>query len=216
MYNPYDHYFNKAKKEWYKARSAFKLEEIQQKFGIFNAGVRAVIDVGCAPWSWLQYVASQMQHYHKNSILLNSKNSSAYTVRNDDYIVVWFDLKPVKMSLPHVYAYQQDITDASAVQEILSTHHIQQVDLIISDMAPNTIGVKDIDAIRSFDLLEQWFRMFENLLKKDGKAVVKVFMWPGFDEYVKKMKDLFGGKSIKIYKPDASRTNSKETYVIKL
>jgi 23S rRNA (uridine2552-2'-O)-methyltransferase len=80
------------------------------------------------------------------------------------------------MSLPHVYAYQQDITDASAVQEILSTHHIQQVDLIISDMAPNTIGVKDIDAIRSFDLLEQWFRMFENLLKKDGKAVVKVFM----------------------------------------
>ncbi len=58
--------------------------------------------------------------------------------------------------------------------------------------------------------------MFENLLKKDGKAVVKVFMGPGFDEYVKRMKDLFGGKSIKIYKPDASRTQSKETYVIKI
>jgi 23S rRNA (uridine2552-2'-O)-methyltransferase len=115
-----------------------------------------------------------------------------------------------------VYPYQQDITDADAVKKILSIHNIEQVDVIISDMAPNTIGVKDIDAIRSFDLLEQWFWMFEYLLKKDGKAVVKVFMGPGFDQYVKRMKDLFGGKSIKIYKPDASRTNSKETYVVKV
>lgn len=205
MYNPYDHYFNKAKKEWYKARSAFKLESIQEKFGIFDASVCTVIDVGCAPWSRLQYAASQLQKFHTKSPNLSK-----------DCVIVWFDLKSVKISLPYVYPYQQDITDADAVKKILSIHNIEQVDVIISDMAPNTIGVKDIDAIRSFDLLEQWFWMFEYLLKKDGKAVVKVFMGPGFDQYVKRMKDLFGGKSIKIYKPDASRTNSKETYVVKV
>lgn len=115
-----------------------------------------------------------------------------------------------------MYAYQQDITDREKVQQILSNHQIEKVDCIISDMAPNTIGVKDIDAIRSFDLLEQWFWMLEELLAPGGKVVVKLFMGPGFDEYVKRMKDLFGGKNIKIFKPDASRTNSKETYVIKV
>jgi len=115
-----------------------------------------------------------------------------------------------------MFAYKQDITDRVGVQHILTEHSIDQVDCIISDMAPNTIGVKDIDAIRSFDLLEKSFWMYEELLKKNGKFVVKVFMGPGFDEYVKRMKDLFGGKNIKIFKPDASRTNSKETYVIKV
>lgn len=199
MYNPYDHYFNKAKKEWYKARSAFKLEAIQDKFHIFDKSVRTVIDVWCAPGSWLQYASSQLEKFAiSNPILL------------------WFDLKPVKISLPHMFAYKQDITDRVGVQRILTEHSVDKVDCIISDMAPNTIGVKDIDAIRSFDLLEKSFWMYEELLKKNGKFVVKVFMGPGFDEYVKRMKDLFGGKNIKIFKPDASRTNSKETYVIKV
>jgi 23S rRNA U2552 (ribose-2'-O)-methylase RlmE/FtsJ len=70
----------------------------------------------------------------------------------------------MKISLPHVYTYEQDITDREKVQQILSAHNIQKVDCIISDMAPNTIGIKDIDAIRLFDLLEQWFWMLEELL----------------------------------------------------
>ena len=205
MYNPYDHYFNKAQKEWYKARSAFKLEEIQQKFHIFDKRMCSVLDIWCSPWSWLQYAASQMQQLKTNSWKLK-----------DDCLIVWFDIKPTKISLPGVHTYQQDITDRDAVQGILSTHKIDRVDCIISDMAPNTMWLKDIDAIRSFDLLEQWFWMFEELLDKNGKAVVKVFMGPGFDEYVKRLKQLFGGKSIKVYKPDASRTQSKETYVIKV
>ncbi len=199
MYNPYDHYFNKAKKEWYKARSAFKLEAIQDKFHIFDKKVHTVIDVWCAPGSWLQYASAQLEKFSPSG-----------------HILLWFDLKTVKISLPHMYAYQQDITDREKVQQILSTHKIEKVDCIISDMAPNTIGVKDIDAIRSFDLLEQWFWMLEELLAPGGKVVVKLFMGPGFDEYIKRMKDLFGGKNIKIFKPDASRTNSKETYVIKI
>jgi len=205
MYNPYDHYFNKAQKEWYKARSAFKLEEIQQKFHIFDKTVSRVIDVWCAPWSWIQYTQSQLQKLKVKSWKMQ-----------DDYIIVWFDIKPVKISLPQVHTYQQDITDREKVQEILWKHHIDTVDCIISDMAPNTMGLKDIDAIRSYALLEQWFWMIEELLSPQGKVVVKLFMGPGFDEYIKRLKDLFGWKAIKVYKPDASRTNSKETYVIKV
>lgn len=199
MYDPFDHYFNKAKKDWYKARSAFKLEAIQDKFHIFDKNVRTVIDIWCAPGSWLQYASSQLQKFAVK-----------------DPILLWFDIKAVKISLPNMYAYKQDITDHDAVQKILTKHELTQVDCIISDMAPNTIGVKDIDAIRSIDLLEKSLWMYQELLKKNGKFVTKIFMWPGFDVYVKRMKDVFGWKHIKIYKPDASRTNSKETYVIKV
>lgn len=199
MYNPFDHYFNKAQKEWYKARSAFKLEEIQDKFHIFDKTVRTVIDIWCAPGSWLQYVAKEFQR-----------------LGIDDGLLLGFDIKDVKISLPNVHTYNQDITDRDAVQTILASHSLDSVDCIISDMAPNTMGLKDIDAIRAFGLLEESLWMYETLLKKNGKFVVKVFMWPGFDDYVKKMKDLFGGKSIKVYKPEASRTQSKETYVVKI
>lgn len=62
MYNPYDHYFKKAKKSGYKARSAFKLEEIDQKFDIFNQDTKSIIDIGCSPGSWLQYAYEKLTH----------------------------------------------------------------------------------------------------------------------------------------------------------
>lgn len=221
MYNPFDHYFTKAKKQGYKARSAFKLEAINEKFRIFDKNVHTVIDIGCAPWSRLQYAAKELQK-KAESLKQHNINSglprrrSAPPRNDEDYLIIGFDIKEVKISLPHVSTYKQDITDRVGVQQILDSHHIKQVDCIISDMAPNTIWLKDIDAIRAFDLLEQSLWMYETLLKPTGKFVTKVFMWPGFDQYVKRMKDVFGGKNIKIYKPEASRTQSKETYVIKI
>jgi 23S rRNA (uridine2552-2'-O)-methyltransferase len=83
-------------------------------------------------------------------------------------------------------------------------------------MAPNTIGVKDVDAIRLFELLEYVKPILKNLLKPEGKFVIKVFMGPGFEEFVKEMKTTFGGKHIKTLKPDACRKESKEIYVIKI
>ena len=225
MYNPFDHYFTKAKKEGYKARSAFKLEAIQDKFCIFDKNVHTVIDIGCAPGSRLQYASKELQNKAESSPRSTAgqgkqkampTSRQAESLAHDDYLIIGFDIKEVKISLPHVYTYKQDITDRVGVQKILDSHHIQQADCIISDMAPNTIWFKDIDAIRAFDLLEQSLWMYEILLKPTGKFVTKVFMWPGFDQYVKRMKDVFGGKNIKIYKPDASRTQSKETYVIKI
>lgn len=199
MYNPYDFYFKKAKKEGYKARSAFKLEEIQEKFHIITKSTKTVLDIGCAPGSWMQYTVAQLQK-----------------MKVKDYKVIWFDLKPVEINLPGMYTYVQDVTQQDKVNAILAQHDIQQVDFIQSDMAPNTIGHKEADAIRSIALLEETLRIYEKYLKPDGRFCTKIFMGPWFDDYVSNMKKLFGGKNIKVFKPASCRKESKETYVIKV
>ena len=194
-----DHYFKKAKKEWYKARSAFKLEEIQNKFHLFDKTTKTILDIGCAPGSRMQYAV----------ILMNKLHISQYKI-------LGIDIQDVDINLPGVKAYKADIQDVERIKEILAENDIQQVDIIQSDMAPNTMGVKDVDAMRLFELLEYVKPILKNLLKPDGKFVIKVFMGPGFEEFVKEMKDMFGGKHIKTLKPDACRKESKEIYVIKI
>ena len=199
MYNPYDFYFKKAKKEWYKARSAFKLEEIQEKFFLIRKTTKRVLDIGCAPWSWLQYTIGQLKK-------INVK----------DYSVIGFDLKEVDLHLPGLRTYVQDATQREEVKAILDHHQIEKFDFIQSDMAPNTIGLKDIDAMRAIDLLEQTYWIYDQLLDENGSFVIKVFMGPGFEEFVAKMKKRFWGKNIKVFKPISCRSQSKETYIIKL
>ena len=198
-YNPYDFYFKKAKKEWYKARSAFKLEEIQNKFHIIDKNIKTVIDIWCAPWSRMQYTVSLLQK-----------------MRVKDFQVLWFDLKKVEIQLPWVSTYVQDITDQDKVNAILAENGIEQVDFIQSDMAPNTIWDKAIDAMRSISLLEETLRIYEKYLKPNWKFCTKIFMGPGFDEYVAKLKKIYGGKLIKVFKPESCRKESKETYIIKI
>lgn len=198
MYNPYDFYFQKAKKQWFKARSIFKLDEIDQKFHIFGKDTATVVDIGCAPGSWLQYASAQLQ-----------------SGKVKKWMVIWFDIKPVELNLPGVSTYQQDITDHEAVKAILAKHAVEKIDLIQSDMAPNTIWFRDIDAIRSVSLLEQTYWMYDQLLKPDGKFVIKVFMGPGFEEYLAKLKKRFGPKTIKVFKPKSCRTESKETFIVR-
>ena len=198
-YNPYDFYFKKAKKEWYKARSAFKLEEIQNKFHLIDKNTKTVVDIGCAPGSWMQYTISLLQKMHVK-----------------DYKVIGFDLKRVDMQLPWMYAYAQDITEQDKVDAIFAENGVEQVDFIQSDMAPNTIGDKETDAIRSIALLEETLRVYDKYLKPDGKFCTKIFMWPGFDEYVANLKKKYGWKNIKVFKPESCRRESKETYVIKI
>lgn len=102
------------------------------------------------------------------------------------------------------------------VYSILSQHQLSQFDFIQSDIAPNTIGLKDIDAMRSIDLLEQTYWMYDELLRDDGTFVIKIFMWPGFDEFVAKIKKRFWAKTIKLFKPQSCRANSKETYIVRV
>lgn len=194
-----DHYFKKAKKEGYKARSAFKLEEIQNKFHLFDKKTKTIMDIGCAPGSRIQYAVNFMR---KNNI--------------SDYKILGVDIQDVNLNLPGVKTYKADIQDVDHIKEILAENNIEKVDLIQSDMAPNTIGVKDVDAMRLFELLEYVKPILKNLLKPEWKFVIKVFMGPGFEEFVKEMKNIFGGKHIKTLKPDACRKESKEIYVIKI
>ena len=194
-----DHYFKKAKKEGYKARSAFKLEEIQEKFHIFDKHTKTIMDIGCAPWSRIQYAVNFMR---KNNI--------------SDYKILGVDIQDVSLNLPGVKTYQADIQDVDHIKEILKENKIEKVDIVQSDMAPNTIGVKDVDAMRLFGLLEYVKPIIKNLLKPNRKFVIKVFMGPGFEEFVKEMKTIFGGKNIKTLKPESCRKESKEIYIVKI
>lgn len=128
---------------------------------------------------------------------------------------MWFDLKRVMMTLPNTYAYEQDITDRDWVQTKLDDHNIESFDLIVSDMAPDTIGMKDIDALRSVWLIEKTLWIYEKYLVPDGKFAIKVFMWPGFEELVRDLKDMYGQWKIQVFKPKSCRKSSKETYIVK-
>jgi 23S rRNA (uridine2552-2'-O)-methyltransferase len=163
MYNPYDFYFKKAKEKGYKARSAFKLEEIQQKFQLITRTTKTVLDIGCAPGSRMQYTVAQLQK-----------------LKIREYQVIGFDLKKVDISLPGMYTYVQDITEPEKVDSILTSHQLfdHSIDFIQSDMAPNTIGDKEIDAMRAIALLEETLRIYEKYLKPEGTFCTKVFMGP--------------------------------------
>jgi len=198
MYDPYDHYFNKAKKEWYKARSAFKIEEIDQKYKFFTKDTKTVLDVGCSPGSWTQYTHRKLTQ-----------------LKVQDFKIVWFDLKKTDLKLPWVYSYEQDITETESVDQKIKDLWIEKFDCIISDMAPNTMWFRDVDAIRSIVLLEKTLWLYESYLKDWGKFMIKVFMWPWFEEFLNNLRKVFGQKWIKVFKPQACRTESKETYIVR-
>jgi len=196
MFNPQDFYFKKAKKEWYKARSIFKLEEIDEKFNFFKKWKKLdILDIGCAPWSWLQYISKVV-----------SKDSK----------VIWIDLKKTNLNLPNIKTYVQDATKLDELEKILFLNNIKKLDIITSDMAPNTIWFKDIDAIRSIELIKSTLTIYETFLKENWKFIIKIFMWPWFDEFLKKIKDIYWWKNIKTLKPEAVRKISKEIYIIKI
>lgn len=205
-----DHYFHLAKKDGYVARSAYKLQEIDEKFKLFWRSVHSVIDIGCAPWSWLQYTSRKLL-----------KNN------NPDSILLWFDLKQVDINLPYTSTFVQDITEQDEVKNIIqdslwinmennSPKDLQVIDVIISDMAPDTVGNKGTDALRACYLVMETMRIYETLLKKDGKFAIKVFMWPWFDDLVQYCRNRRWAANIKIFKPKACRKESKETYIVKI
>ncbi len=196
MFDPQDFYFKKAKKQGYKARSIFKLEEIDNKFKIFwKKRTNKILDIGCSPWSWLQYLDKVSWN--------NSK-------------IIWVDIKQTILNLPNVTTYVQDATDLNKMDEILSSHNIKELDIITSDMAPDTMWFKDIDAIRSLELVKTTFPIYEKFLKKDWVFIIKIFMGPWFDEFIKNLRNIYWWKSIKTFKPQSVRKASKEIYVIKV
>lgn len=199
-FNPQDFYFHQAKKDGYVARSAYKLEEIDDKFKLFDKNINSILDIGCAPGSWLQFSSRKMQELSKDK----------------DYKIIWLDLKRVNIKLPNTNTYEADLMNQPDVARIMKIEMIEKFDLIISDIAPNTIGLKNIDSMRSIGLLEKTIWLYDKYLAPDGKFAIKIFMWPGFDEFVKDLKDKYWASKIRIFKPKSCRDISKEIYIVKI
>ena len=183
-----DHYSRKAQKENYAARSVYKLQEIQKKFGLIRKGDR-VLDLGCAPGSWLKYAAE---------------------ITGGSGRVIGIDLKQVTVKLPAIVSvYQGDVQapDAALIEKLGKPFNA-----VISDMAPNTTGNKDVDAARSFHLCEAALNLCHDLLAANGVFVCKIFLGELFQEFFDRMKTEF--KRQHLFKPKSSRKASKEIFIV--
>jgi 23S rRNA (uridine2552-2'-O)-methyltransferase len=183
-----DHYTRQAKKERYPARSVYKLKEIQKKYQLIRKGDR-VLDLGCAPGSWLLYAAE---------------------IVGDSGAVVGVDLQPVTQKMPRqVTVFTGDIFNPD---EALRQCFEQRFQVVISDMAPNTTGNKDVDAARSFNLCEAALGLSETYLHSGGSFVCKIFQGEAFQSFSAMVKSRFNQQ--RIFKPQSSRKASKEIYLI--
>jgi len=185
-YTPNDKWSQKAAEEGYRARSVYKLKELDEKFNLLSTGM-IVLDLGAAPGSWLQYASEKVGPKGK---------------------VIGIDLKEIESIAPNVSTYVQDITDTDAVQKIIDTN----VDIILSDLAPKTSGVRDVDQWHSIELSQAVAKTAQKFLKSGGMCVLKVLRGGDFDEFLKELKSTW--KSVKIADVKASRDRSNEIYII--
>lgn len=189
-YNPRDHYFKKAKQENFAARSVFKLEEIDKKFKLFRSG-QTVLDLGSSPGSWSQY-ASRM---------VGEKGR-----------VLGVDLSPMTVSLKNAVFIQADLRDLN-LEEIFKEHGFEPpFDLVLSDMAPKTTGIRMTDQARSMELCELALDVARRFLKKDGHFVCKLFHSDDFTKLRDEIKKSF--HKFEAVKPDSTRKISKEIFLV--
>jgi len=183
-----DHYTRRARKENFPARSVYKLQEMQKRYRLIHPGNR-VLDLGCAPGSWLKYAAQ---------------------ITGPRGVVLGLDLKPVKLELPgHAHVVVADIFDLSDdVNDMLQ----QRFHCILSDMAPATTGHRDVDAARSLNLCESALAMAREYLMDGGRLVCKIFQGPDSPGFIDSIKHHF--TKCHIYKPQSSRKASREIFVI--
>lgn len=184
-----DIYVKRSKELGYRSRASFKLLEIQKKDRLFKPGM-SVVDLGAAPGGWSQVAAE----------LVGSKGK-----------VLASDLLAMD-PLHGVNFVKGDFTETSVFEEILSRLGGEAADLVISDMAPNLSGVKDIDQPRVMCLAELALDMAQTILKPGGCFLVKVFQGEGYETFLQQIKGSF--VSVKARKPNASRARSREVYLL--
>jgi len=184
-----DPFVKQAQKDGYRSRASYKLLEVQEKDRLLKPGM-TVLDLGAAPGGWSQ-VASR---------LIGEKGR-----------IIASDILAMD-SIPDVTFIQGDFTEDKVFEEILAAIGDQQVDLVISDMAPNMSGTPEVDQPRAMYLCELALDMAERVLRPGGDFLIKVFHGEGFDAYFKHMRGRF--EKIVTRKPDASRGRSRETYLL--
>ena len=182
-----DTYVRQSKIDGYRARSAYKLIEIDEKFRIFKGGMN-VLDIGAAPGSWSQYVSK---------VVKSGK-------------IISIDLKQMQQ-IQNTIQIKGDFTDNN-IQNQIKNYLNNKLDVIMSDMAVNTTGIKNIDSIQTGELCKEAIVFSKEVISKKGFFISKIFMGSTFNEIVALGKKIF--KEVRVFKPKSSRKDSKESFII--
>ena len=182
-----DIYVRQSKVDGYRARSAYKLIEIDKKFKIFKNGM-FILDIGAAPGSWSQYASKAIKNGKIISIDLK-------------------DMSPINNGI-HI---KGDFTEPN-IQEKIKENLTKEFDVVMSDMAVNTTGVKNLDSIQTGELCKEAMTFSKKVISSKGYFISKIFMGSTFNEIVALGKKIF--KEVKVFKPLSSRKESKESFII--
>ncbi len=182
-----DIYVRKSKLEGYRSRAVYKLQEIQKKFKVINNGM-SIVDLGAAPGSWSEFISRKFKNIK----------------------LVAIDLKELD-KIENVTHIKGDFTD-EITQKKIEKNFDEKIDLVVSDMAVNTTGNKNVDSLVTGELSIEAMNFSLKILKKNGIFVSKIFMGSSFNEIVDSAKKNF--KEFHVYKPPSSRKESKENFII--
>ena len=182
-----DTYVRQSKIDGYRARSAYKIKEIDEKFKIFKGGM-SIIDIGAAPGSWSQYVSK---------VVKSGK-------------IISIDLKKME-NIDNTLQVQGDFT-STETQNLIKNYLKKKPDIVMSDMAVNTTGIKNIDSIQTGELCKEAMIFSKDVISEKGFFISKIFMGSTFNEIVALGKKIF--KEVKVFKPKSSRKDSKESFII--
>jgi 23S rRNA (uridine2552-2'-O)-methyltransferase len=184
-----DPYVKQAQKDGYRSRASYKLLEVQEKYKLIRPGM-SVVDLGAAPGGWSQVTSRLI-------------GGEGRLIASD---ILEMD------SIPDVTFIQGDFTEDKVLAQILEAVGNSQVDLVISDMAPNMSGTPEVDMPKAMFLCELALDLAERILKPGGNFVIKIFQGEGFDVYLKDARRKFD--KIQMIKPDSSRGSSREQYML--
>jgi len=184
-----DQFVKKSQESGYRARSAFKLEEIAEKFNLLS-GLKAVVDLGAAPGGWCQVI----------------KAKSPKTE-----FIIGLDLLPIE-PIDGVDFIEGDFTSDEVYEQLLKLLGNRKIDLVLSDMAPNLSGMNAMDQPRCMLLAEMALEFCQQALQPGGAHVVKLFQGEGFDQHIQNIRQLFN--KLVIYKPKSSRPRSREVFAV--
>ena len=182
-----DIYVRQSKLEGYRSRAVYKLQEIQTKFKVIDNGM-SIVDLGAAPGSWSEFISRKFKNIK----------------------LVAIDLKELD-KIENVTHIKGDFTD-EITQKIIEKNFDEKIDLVVSDMAVNTTGNKNVDSLVTGELSIEAMDFSLKILKKNGIFVSKIFMGSSFNEIVDSAKKNF--KEFHVYKPPSSRKESKENFII--
>ena len=184
-----DEYVKKAQRDGYRSRAVYKLEEIQAKDRIIKPGM-SIVDLGAAPGGWSQYALG----------LIGRKG-----------VVVAMDILPME-PLPGVTFVEGDFREEDVLNELLAVLEEREIDLVMSDIAPNISGMEAVDQPRAMYLAELAVDFADRVLRPGGDLLVKLFQGEGFDVLLKDLKQRY--EKVIVRKPKASRPRSREVYVL--